>query len=146
MGILKVRRFTLATLRSTVLFSALALVFIGGCKRDSTTKTATAPGVAQATAPEMAGMPAMPAAPAPAMASGTVVETMDAANYTYVRVKTASGDIWAATGQFKVAVGDKVSLSLEMPMEKFHSNSLNRTFPTIYFTSHIERQGGPAAK
>ena len=136
----------MATLRSTILFSALALVFIGGCKRDSATKTAAAPGTAQAPAPEMGAMPAMPAAPAAPMASGTVVETMDAANYTYVRVKTSSGEIWAATGQFKIAVGDKVSLPLEMPMEKFHSNSLNRTFPIIYFASRIEKQGSPAAK
>lgn len=74
------------------------------------------------------------------MASGTVVETMDAANYTYVRVKTSSGDIWAATGKFKVAVGDKVSVSLEMPMENFHSNALKRDFPRIYFASRIECQ------
>ena len=141
MGILKVRRFTLATLRSTVLFSALALVFIGGCKRDSATKTAAPVPVAI-----QAVQPAAPAPPAPAMASGTVVETMDAANYTYVRVKTASGEIWAATGQFKVAVGDKVSVPLEMPMENFHSNSLKRDFKTIYFASHIEKQGGPSLK
>ncbi len=71
---------------------------------------------------------------------------MDAANYTYVRVKTSSGEIWAATGQFKVAVGDKVSVPLEMPMENFRSNTLNRTFPTIYFATRIEKQAGLSPK
>lgn len=85
-------------------------------------------------------------APTTASATGTVVETMDAANYTYLRVKTSSGEIWAATGQFKIAVGERVSVPLEMPMEKFHSNTLNRTFPTIYFASHVERLGAAAAK
>ena len=91
-------------------------------------------------------MAAQATPPAAAMASGTVVETMNAANYTYVRVKTSSGEIWAATGQFQIAVGDKVTVPLEMPMENFHSNSLNRTFPTIYFTTHIEKQGGTILK
>jgi len=72
---------------------------------------------------------------------GKVLETMDAANYTYVRVKTGSGDVWAAAAQFKVAVGDRVVVPLEMPMEKFHSQTLNRDFPLIYFTSSIRREG-----
>ena len=98
-----------------LLGSVLILASLGGCRRDSAPKSPTAPAplADQAAQTAQTATPAMPAAP---MASGTVVETMDAANYTYVRVKTASGEIWAATGQFKVAVGDKVSLPLEMPM------------------------------
>ncbi len=128
-----------------LLGSVLILASLGGCRRDSAPKSPTAPAPLADQAAQTA-TPATPAMPAAPMASGTVVETMDAANYTYVRVKTSSGEIWAATGQFKIAVGDKVSLPLEMPMEKFHSNSLNRTFPTIYFASRIEKQGSPAAK
>ncbi len=125
-----------------LLGSLLALASLVGCKRDSAAKTAAAP----APMPMPAAPAAAPSMPAPATASGAVVETMDAANYTYVRVKTSSGEIWAATGQFKVAVGEKVSVPLEMPMENFHSNSLNRTFPTIYFASHIEKQGSASPK
>src|SRR5471032_2579705 len=33
--------------------------------------------------------------------TATVLETMDASNYTYVRVKNGSGDVWAASSQFK---------------------------------------------
>lgn len=73
--------------------------------------------------------------------SGTVAETMNAANYTYVRVKTDSGEIWAATTEFPVAVGDRVTVPLESPMQNFHSQSLNRDFPLIYFASAIMKEG-----
>ena len=136
------KRFLMRPHRLVLLGSVLTLASLGGCKRDGAPKPPASPVAAPA--PMMA--PAAPAAPATSMASGTVIETMDAANYTYVRVKTSSGEIWAATGQFKVAVGDKVSVPLEMPMENFHSNTLNRTFPIIYFASHIERQGAPGTK
>lgn len=76
-----------------------------------------------------------------ATAEGTVAETMDAANYTYVRVKTASGELWAATSTFKVAVGDKVVVPLDNPMANFHSQSLKRDFPLIYFASSIAHEG-----
>ena len=77
----------------------------------------------------------------PQSVTGTVVEAMDASNYTYVRVKTGSREVWAAAAQFKVAVGDRVVVPLEMPIEKFHSQTLNRDFPLIYFTSSIRREG-----
>jgi len=79
-------------------------------------------------------------------AEGTVLETAEAANYTYVRVKTASGEIWAATSTFKVAVGDQVVVPLENPMEKFHSQTLKRDFPLIYFASHIAHAGEQASE
>ena len=70
---------------------------------------------------------------------------MDAANYTYVRVKTSTGDIWAATSTFKVAVGDVVVVPLENPMMNFHSQTLKRDFPVIYFAARITRPGESAA-
>ncbi len=109
--------------------------------------TAACDRAAKAPAPAAPAAPSRPVAPAAApaspMASGTVVETMDAAEYTYVRVKTASGEIWAAAGKFPVKVGEKVAVPVEMPMENFHSNTLNRTFKTIYFTSRIFKEGDP---
>jgi hypothetical protein len=101
-----------------------------------------------------AGMPAAAPAhepsngPAPAgagVASGVVVETMNASTYTYVKVKTDTGEIWAASSQFDVKVGDRVTLPLEQPMENFRSQSLDRVFPLIYFASRITRDGDPAA-
>lgn len=126
----------MSNLRSSALFCAFTLVALGGSSCDRPGK----PGASLGPHPQ-APMAAPVPSPATPAATGTVLETMDAATYTYVRVKTASGEIWAATGQFKVAVGDKVSVPLEMPMENFHSNTLKRDFKTIYFASHIERLG-----
>lgn len=75
------------------------------------------------------------------MITGTVAETIDATNYTYVRVKTDKGEIWAAATQFKVSVGEKVTVPVDMPMENFTSPTLKRTFPVIYFTSRIFKEG-----
>lgn len=106
------------------------------------TAGATSTGApAAAVSHETAGAPAgQPAAAAPT-ATGTVVETMDAANYTYVRVKTEAGELWAASGQFKVKVGDRVVVPLEGAMENFHSQTLKRDFPLIYFASQITHEG-----
>ena len=73
--------------------------------------------------------------------TGEVVETMDAASYTYIRVNTGDEEIWAAASQFQVAVGDRVTVPLETPMENFHSDTLDRDFPIIYFASFIAREG-----
>ena len=73
--------------------------------------------------------------------SGVVVETMNASNYTYVRVKADAGEFWAATSQFKVAVGDRVVVTLDMPMQNFHSATLKRDFPLIYFVPQIAHEG-----
>ena len=41
--------------------------------------------------------------------SGEVLETQDAGGYTYVRLKTAQGETWAAVNQAKIAKGAKVN-------------------------------------
>ncbi len=113
--------------------------------RPAATETRTAQ--TSTAAPAASQTPAVaPAAPSGGQTiTATVLETMDAANYTYVRVKADSREeLWAAASQFKVAVGDKVVLSLEQPMENFHSQSLNRDFPLIYFVSRIGHEGDPA--
>ena len=69
------------------------------------------------------------AAPLPeGMIRGTVLETMDAAGYTYLLLDTAEGQRWVATQQTPVAVGDTVQTIQGMAMEQFTSESLNRTF------------------
>ncbi len=107
----------------------------------------TAEQAAGAAAPADAALqPAASHATAPATAptvEGTVLETMDAANYTYVRVKTPTGEIWAATLTFKVAVGDRVVVPIDNPMQNFASTALKRTFPLIYFATDITRPGEP---
>ncbi|MBU4260442.1 MAG: DNA-binding protein [Proteobacteria bacterium] len=67
--------------------------------------------------------------------TGTVVETFDSGGYTYIQLDTGSDKVWAAIGQTKVAVGDKISLLNGPVMRDFHSKSLDRTFPEIIFSS-----------
>jgi hypothetical protein len=132
--------------------SALGLILLAAsfaaCSRAATPpagNATAAPAAAAATPAPAATAQAAPAQDGVQTVSGTVAETMDAADYTYVRVTTDKGDVWAATGRFKVAVGDRVAVPLETPMQNFPSKTLNRTFPLIYFTSHISREGEPAA-
>jgi hypothetical protein len=88
------------------------------------------------------GAPA--AAPEPGAGSptsGKVVETMDSGGYTYVQVDDGSKKIWAAAPQFKVAVGDMVSVPDGMPMEHFESKTLKRTFDVVYFVPGVQVLG-----
>ena len=65
--------------------------------------------------------------------SGTVLETMDSGGYTYLKLKTAEGETWAAVNEAKVAVGETVSVVNPMTMTDFESATLGRKFPTILF-------------
>lgn len=66
--------------------------------------------------------------------SGKVVETMNAASYTYVLVDTGTQKHWAAARQFQVKVGDSITIEAGMPMRNYHSQTLNRDFDLVYFT------------
>lgn len=67
--------------------------------------------------------------------SGKVLETIQVPSYTYLRLQTASGEQWAAVQTTQLAVGTAVSVVDAVPMEKFTSKALNRTFDLIYFGS-----------
>ena len=72
--------------------------------------------------------------PPPDRISGTVLETMNSAGYTYVNVDTKDGQVWAAIPESTVAAGQEIVLIPGMEMKDFHSNSLNRTFSRIFFS------------
>ena len=66
--------------------------------------------------------------------SGTVLETLAASKYTYLRLSTASdGQVWAAVPSSSVAVGTRVSIAGAARMVDFKSDTLKRTFKEIYF-------------
>ncbi len=115
----------------------LALAASGACSRQSASSSG-APASSAA-----AGTPAADNAAAAKMVTGEVLETMNASNYTYMRLKTPQGEVWAATGQFDVKVGDKIVGSFETEMRDFHSPTLNRDFPVIDFLSHVRLEGQP---
>jgi len=149
------------TVRSIAIFTALATAsLVGACSRQpapaADTSTATAAPAERPADPIPPPSPAAMAAhastaPAAAAAtsgsvptaSGTILETMDSGGYTYVRLDTGKDKIWAATAPIKVQVGQELTVSLEMPMQNFHSSTLNRDFPVIYFTSRVARGGEP---
>jgi hypothetical protein len=74
--------------------------------------------------------------------SGTVVDTTNTADYTYVQVDTGTKKLWAVTTAFNVKIGDAVTVGSGMNMTDYHSKSLNRTFDSVYFTGSITVSGG----
>lgn len=109
----------------------------------------TAPMRATAPAAPAAGSAHTPALPQGAAAvppgSGKVLETMNAATYTYARVETASGETWIAGPQTTVKVGDTVSWSGGNEMKNFPSKTLGRTFESILFVGRIQPAGAATA-
>ena len=84
-------------------------------------------------------------AAAPTQVTGEVLEVKDVAVYTYLRLKTATGETWAAVNKAPVAKGAKVTLTNVMTMENFESKELKKTFPTILFASLANSAGTGAA-
>jgi hypothetical protein len=77
---------------------------------------------------------------------GEVLETFDSGGYTYVRLQTADGELWAAGPVSEVAVGDEVSLVGAMVMKDFEASSLDRTFDEIWFATALQPRGTAAAE
>jgi len=117
----------------------LALVLFAGCgKRPAAPADgATGPDSPAHGAALRASAPAavIPQAPQPALAtvSGVVEETLDASDYTYMRLETSGGEIWAAVTKTSVKKGDRVTVVNAMSMDGFESRTLNRKFEHIVF-------------
>jgi hypothetical protein len=88
------------------------------------------------------------AAPSPQAAaqtpplSGEVLETQSVEGYTYLRLKTAQGEAWAAVPTSTVKKGAKVTIGNAMTMENFESKTLKKKFDKIVFGQLVE----PGAK
>jgi len=117
-----------------------SLVFIIGltaCSQDKPKEQASSTPQATQQQPDTS----IAAAPADAPITGKVLETMDAAGYTYMNVETAEGAKWVAVTQSTVAVGDEVTFMGGMVMQNFVSKSLDRTFPEIIFSGGLVGTG-----
>lgn len=111
----------------------LAITSVVACSPEPVaTATATAPAPVATSAP---------AAPAAGIISGTIAETMNSGGYTYALLQTGSKDAWIATGELPVKIGERLSATIDMPMENFNSKTLNRSFPLIYFVTGVTRNG-----
>jgi hypothetical protein len=114
---------------------ATALAGCGTNASDSSTTAAAQPAPA----------PTAPAtAPIGEDLSGTVLERIPAPPYIYLRLQSASGEIWAAVSDAPVEVGAEVTVYQSMRMSQFASKSLQRTFDEIYFGS-LTAPGAPVS-
>lgn len=111
--------------------SLLLATLVAGCgyKSDSSDAKNVPLSQAPAVAPGAANEAA---APAGALA-GTVLQKLEAPPYSYLQVKTAQGDVWAAVPQTKLDRGATVRVYNPMLMQKFESKTLKRTFDEVYF-------------
>ena len=68
---------------------------------------------------------------------GKVTDVLEAAGYTYAEVDTGKEKVWAAATTTPLNVGDMVAFTTEMMMQNFHSSTMNRDFPIIYFVNRF---------
>jgi hypothetical protein len=76
---------------------------------------------------------------------GEVLESIDAGTYTYLRLKTKDGEVWAATMMSTFAKGTHVQMHDPMLMTDFYSKALNRTFDEIVFASAVSTESSGLA-
>ncbi len=69
--------------------------------------------------------------------TGTVLETMDAAGYTYAKINEGGNIYWIAGPKTVIAAGDVISFTEQMVMKDFTSKTLNKTFDYLVFANTI---------
>jgi hypothetical protein len=72
-----------------------------------------------------------------------VLEKIDVAQYTYVRLDAARGPTWAAVTKAPVSVGSQVTVVDATRMDNFKSTSLGRTFDVIFFGNLADSANAP---
>lgn len=73
--------------------------------------------------------------PGAGVVQGEVLEVQNVANFTYLRLKTQDGEIWAAVINTPIKQGAKVTVENAIVMKNFESKTLKKTFPMIVFGS-----------
>ncbi len=128
-----------------VLFLCLAVTGAGCKKKEEAPKAPPAPAAkpgmpADAThgGDPHAGLKPMDVPSAATNHKGKVLETMNAAGYTYIQIEEKGQKLWVAVMETKVKVGDMVEFPDSPPMVNFQSKSLNRTFDKIIFAPGIK--------
>lgn len=117
-------------MRTISMLAAAAALALAGCSE----KKAAAPA---AGAP--AARPGETSASGVAKVKGKVLEKLDAASYTYLRLQTDKAEAWAAVQQTAMPVGTEVVVEGTW-MNGFESKTLGRKFDSILFG---QLGGGP---
>jgi uncharacterized protein YdeI (BOF family) len=74
----------------------------------------------------------------PLSLTGQVLETQDVQNYTYLRLQTATGEVWAAVPTTSVSKGAQVTIGGVLMLQNFESRSLKKTFDKIAFGALVD--------
>jgi hypothetical protein len=73
------------------------------------------------------------------LSHGSVISAENAANYTYLEIKTSDeGVIWLAAPETAVSVDDTIEWQRGSLMKNFTSSTLGKTFPEIYFVKAVQ--------
>lgn len=73
----------------------------------------------------------------PATHSGTVLEALTSAGYSYIHVDEKGKKMWLAAPQMTLTVGQTIRWSGGSAMHNFSSRSLDRTFDEIFFVNAV---------
>lgn len=98
--------------------------------------TATIVGCQRNTPPMAAKAGAAKTATAPATGhniSGKLIERIDAAPYSYLKIQSPTGEVWAAVPETKLEKGAAVTVFNAMEMDNFESKTLKRKFDVVFF-------------
>ena len=71
--------------------------------------------------------------------SGTVINAMNSAGYSYIQVEENGAQVWLAAPETHIEPGQSIRWDGGAPMRNFTSQSLNRSFDEIFFVSAIHR-------
>lgn len=125
--------------------AAAAVLALAGARRSNSAASAVAPPLTAVAAelPDNAPADHAPADTTPAIA-GEVLETLPVAKYTYLRLATAAGEVWAAVPSATVALHTQVQIADATSMQDFTSSTLKRTFKVIYFGTLAGPKAAPA--
>ncbi len=126
-----------------ILTIAAALVACSG-KPSAATASIQKAATKQAAPPQLPPLLPPPAQPQQAATapqgdvSGRVLETMDAGAYTYLRLATPTGEVWAAVSGANVKKGATVTVATQMVAENFESKTLHRKFDRIILGTLVD--------
>jgi hypothetical protein len=73
--------------------------------------------------------------------SGVVLESQNVDIYTYVRLKVAEGEIWAAVPKASMKVGSRITIGNAMTMQDFESKTLKKHFDRNVFGQLVGTDG-----
>jgi hypothetical protein len=71
-----------------------------------------------------------------------VIEVLNTARYTYLRVKESADEFWIAISKREVQPGEQYQFTGGLLKKNFYSQEFKRQFETLYLVSNLVKQGG----